>query len=138
MKTNKHDINARKLTYVEFPSKYVWNNKYKYWSPRQAGHTIGRTFYIHPNTGELYYLKLLLNHRKAITNYEELRTVDNIIYPTNQAACYALGLLGNDREWDESISEAVFWSTAPQLRQLFVIILLFCNVNDPKKLLEKY
>ena len=138
MEINKYDINARELTYTEFPIKYVWNNKYKYWSPRQMGHTIGRTFHVHPSSGELYYLKLLLNHQKGATSYEALRTVNDIIYPTNQTACYALGLLGDDREWDESIQEASFWSTATQLRQLFVVILLFCNVNNPIKFLEKH
>jgi len=138
METNKHDINARDLTYIEFPTKYVWNTKYKYWSPRQIGHAIGRTFHVHPNSGELYYLKLLLNHQKGKISYEDLRTVNNIKYPTNQAACYALGLLGDDKEWDQSILEASFISTAPQLRQLFVIILLFCNVSDPIKFLEKH
>ena len=138
MEINKYDTNARELTYTEFPIKYVWNNKYKYWSPRQMGHTIGRTFHVHPSSGELYYLKLLLNHQKGATSYEALRTVNDIIYPTNQTACYALGLLGDDREWDESIQEASFWSTATQLRQLFVVILLFCNVNNPIKFLEKH
>ena len=75
---------------------------------RQNGHTIGRSFYIHPNSGELYYLILLLNHQKGLTSYESLQTVNNIIYPTNQTTCHALSLLGDDKEWDESIEEASF------------------------------
>lgn len=41
MKTNKHDPNARKLKYTDFPKKYVWNTKYKKYSPRQIGYIIG-------------------------------------------------------------------------------------------------
>ena len=45
-----------------FQKKWAWNNKDKIWTPH--GHTIGRTYYIHPNAGELYFLRLLLNHQK--------------------------------------------------------------------------
>ena len=37
METNKHDNNAKKLTYIEFPTKYVWNSKYKYWVSKTNG-----------------------------------------------------------------------------------------------------
>ena len=64
MEINKTNKDAQELTYIEFPTKWVWNNKNKIWTYRQNGHTIGRTFYIHPGSGELYYLKLLLNYQK--------------------------------------------------------------------------
>ena len=64
--------------------------------------------------------------------------MNNIVYPTNQIACYALGLLGDDKEYDESIEKASFWSTSTQLHQLFTIILLFCNISDPIKFLQKH
>ena len=79
-----------------------------------------------------------MNHQKWATSFESLRTINDIVYPTNQMAYYALGLLGNDKEWDESIEEALFWSTSTQLRQLFITILLFCNIFDPIKFLEKH
>ena len=107
-------------------------------TPRQIGHTIGQTFYIHPSSGELYYLRLLLNHQKSATNYESFHTIHNIIYPTYQTAYHALGLLEDDQKWNEAILEASFCSISYQLRQLFTIILTFCNINDPIKLLEKY
>ena len=138
MEINKSNCEARELTYTQFPKKWVWNTKDKIWTPRQTGHTIGRTYYIHPNTGELYYLRLLLNHQKGATSFQSLQTINNTIYPTYQAACHALGLLGDDKEWKESILEASFWSTSIQLRQLFIIILLFCNVSDPTRLLNEH
>ena len=63
--------------------------------------------------------------------------MNNILYPTNQAACYALGILGDDKEWEESIIETSFFSSSSQIRNLFVILLLFCNVRDPNSLFEK-
>ena len=85
MKINKSNIEARKLLYTEFLSKWVWNNKEKIWTLRQACHTIGRIYYIHPNSGELYYLRLLLNPQKGGTRYESLHTINNIVYPTQHS-----------------------------------------------------
>ena len=72
IETNKLSNEARELTYTQFLKKWVWNSKDKLWTPRKIGHTIGRTYYVHPNTGELYYLKLLLNLQKSVTSFESL------------------------------------------------------------------
>ena len=58
-------------------------------------------------------------------------TVKYITYPTYKDACYALGLLDDDKEWHECINEAAHWASGKQLRQLFVTILMFCEVSDP-------
>ena len=63
MTTNKYHVEAIELTYTQFPKKWVWNNKYG--CREHFGHTIGRTYYVHPNLGELYYLRLLLNYKKG-------------------------------------------------------------------------
>nr|GEU29273.1 DNA helicase [Tanacetum cinerariifolium] len=66
-----------------------------------------------------------------------IQKIDNKIYPTNKAACQALGLLGGDEEWVTAIQEASLFATSSELRKLFVSILIFCNVSDPMKLWEK-
>ena len=115
MKTNKSNDEARKLSCIEFPNKWVWNNNKKLWTPRKTGHIISQTFYVHPNSEALYFLRLLLNHKKSVTNFQSLCTPTDIIYPTYQAMCHASGLLGDDREWNEAILEASFWSTSSQI-----------------------
>ncbi|VFQ73299.1 unnamed protein product [Cuscuta campestris] len=50
--------------------------------------------------------------------------------------CYALGLLSDEKEWIEAIQEANEWATANQARELFVTILLFCEVSDPNQFWE--
>ncbi|BBN67908.1 early nodulin-like protein 7 [Prunus dulcis] len=52
-----------------------------------------------------------------------------IIEPSYQAACKSLGLLGDDKEWIEALANAVNTATCPQLRQLFVTIILFCDTD---------
>nr|GEV44082.1 ATP-dependent DNA helicase PIF1-like [Tanacetum cinerariifolium] len=66
-----------------------------------------------------------------------IQKINNKIYPTNKAACQALGLLGGDEEWVTTIQEASLFATSSKLRNLFVYILIFCNVSDPMKLWEK-
>ncbi|VVA13357.1 Hypothetical predicted protein, partial [Prunus dulcis] len=64
----------------------------------------------------------------------------NIIFnePSYQAACKSLGLLGDDKEWIEALANAVNTTTCPQLRQLFVTIILFCDVGNPQILFNTY
>ena len=44
--------------------------------------TIGRIFIVHPTSGELYYLRMLLFEVKGPTSFEDLRTIDTKPYPT--------------------------------------------------------
>ena len=46
-----------------------------------------------PQNMEPYSKYLLLQHQTRATCYEDLRTVDKVLYPTFQAAAIALGLL---------------------------------------------
>jgi hypothetical protein len=46
--------------YQDFPSHFVWVASTKKWKIRQQGHAIGRMFAAPPNSGERFYLRLLL------------------------------------------------------------------------------
>ena len=63
-----------------------------------------------------------------------MRTINNVVYPTFRSTCYALGLLDDDKEWHEALNHASYWASGKQLRELFVIMLIFCEVADPYKL----
>ncbi|GKA03583.1 ATP-dependent DNA helicase PIF1-like protein [Tanacetum coccineum] len=56
-------------------------------------------------------------------SFTELKMVNKITYATFKVACFAYGLLNDDKEWTHTIAEASFWVMAPQLRDLFVTIL---------------
>jgi hypothetical protein len=129
---------ARELTYIEFPTKWVWHKKYKEWRPRKGPTKIGRAIYINPSCGELYYLRIFLNVAKGATSYEDLRTISGVLYPTFKDACQAMGLLGDDSEWREAFREAVVWGSAAQMRQLLVTIVLFCSVRDALSLFDEF
>jgi hypothetical protein len=87
MKINKIDVDARELTDLDFSTKYVWKANDKVWKKRQRGFAIGRIYNAHPKSGERYYLRILLNSVKGCMSFEDIRTVNRIVYPTFKDAC---------------------------------------------------
>ncbi|GKB15347.1 ATP-dependent DNA helicase PIF1-like protein [Tanacetum coccineum] len=71
-----------------------------------------------------------LLEREGATSFEKLMTVNKQVYTTFKAACFAHGLLNDDKEWTHAIAEASFWALGPQLCDLFVTILLFCELTE--------
>ncbi|GJV77693.1 ATP-dependent DNA helicase PIF1 [Tanacetum coccineum] len=65
------------------------------------------------------------------TSHEDIRTVNGILYPSYKEACYALGLLDDDKEYVEAIEEASKWASAASLRSLFVWMLLSNTLSKP-------
>lgn len=136
MRANANFAEAQELTYSEFPIKFVWVQRDKKWKLRKSGRCVGRIYSAHPSSGEKFYLRMLLNIVRGPHNYEDIKTINGVTYPTFKAACYALGLLDDDKEWNDCLQEASNWATGYQLRQLFVTLLLYCEVSDPLQLWE--
>ena len=103
MKCNAKYPEARELRYFEFSGKYVWKKKDREWYPRQKGFSIGRLYHAYPGSGERYYLRILLNYVKSPTCYEDIRTIYGVLYPSFKDACYARGLLDDDKEYIDGI-----------------------------------
>ena len=129
---------ARTLTYQEFPQKFVWNKTTKMWTPRQRGYAIGRMYFASPNSGERFYLCLLLTVVKRPISFDSLRTVNNIEYTTFKLACVARGLLEDDEEWIQCLQEASIMNTGYQLRRLYSIILTECSPLHPLALWNQF
>lgn len=136
--TNQTNPQSRSLTYCDFPTKWSWDTNSKSWSPRKRGRMIGRIYYVHPSSGELYYLRMLLMIVKGATCYADIRTHNSKILPTFKQACAARGLIGDDIEWYRAFDESLCSATTPQLRRLFVTIFIFCHVRDERKFFNTY
>ncbi len=99
---NSNNPDGRHLLYQDFPKHYrYWAKKgERRWTPRKRHfNVIGRMYHCNPFAGERYYLRLLLTSVTGPRSFEDLRIVDNHLYPTFRAACVALGLLEDDGEW---------------------------------------
>lgn len=71
-------------------------------------------------------------------SFQHQRTLDNVVYPTFQAACVAQGLLDNDTEWISCFTEAITFSSGSSLRTLFGTALVHGHVSDPTALWEQF
>ncbi|XP_021996112.1 uncharacterized protein LOC110893307 [Helianthus annuus] len=137
MKCNERLPEARELTYVEFPSKYVFKLNTRSWDVRKRHPSIGRIHSVFPSAGEAYYLRILLNKVKGLKSFEDIRTVNGTLYPTFKDACYALGLLDDDNKYIEAIKEASLYGTATFLQTLFGTMLMSGSLSRPDFVWEK-
>ncbi|KAK9052994.1 hypothetical protein SSX86_029624 [Deinandra increscens subsp. villosa] len=137
---NRTDASGRHLRYVVFLSEYWWESTGRAWIRRSTKRipSIGRLIYIHPTCEEPYFLRMLLGFRRGCTSFDSIRTVNDIVMPTYRSTCDALGLLGNDLEWDTTLTESSASGTAAEVRSLLVQILLYCEVNNPLLLYTKF
>ena len=49
-----------------------------------------------------------------------------------------LGLLQDDQEWEEALTEGALTKMPYALRELFITIILFCQPANPKELFENH
>lgn len=64
--------------------------------------------------------------------------MDDVVHPSYKAAALTLGLLENDDENDKCLREATLFQMPRQLRQLFAILLAYCDPADPSALWVTY
>ncbi|XP_061368581.1 uncharacterized protein LOC133311548 [Gastrolobium bilobum] len=137
MDANKKYPEGRHLTYGEYPTEFVFKEKTHEWNPRKKGFSIGRINHFSANNGEDSYLRTLLNFQRGCTSYEDLRTINGVVFPTFKDACYSLGLLDDDNEYIDAIKEASSWGSAAYLRCLFALLLFANSMNRPEKVWEE-
>ncbi|XP_049350419.1 uncharacterized protein LOC125815062 [Solanum verrucosum] len=157
-----NDTDARNYLYREFPKHYVWNSQSKVWTKRKSRSVIGRInvgkYYTlicgiyelnnkltrmieitaNPREGERYYERLLLNHVRGPTSFEDLLTVNGIHCHTFKEAAKERGLLESDDSISECLREAVIFKMPVALRMLFATILVHCNPTDVRRLWDTY
>ena len=132
MEFNKHHPEARKYRYSKFPRHYVWDPKGKMWRDKKnINNKVGRIYHVPIKTGPLYFMRIMLNHIRCATCYEDLRTTDGVVHPTYRDACYALGLVDDDKEYIHAIKEASFLGSGRFLRHLFSMLLQSDSMSRP-------
>ncbi|XP_076930843.1 uncharacterized protein LOC143595798 [Bidens hawaiensis] len=77
---NKKYDSAKRLTYSEFPTKFVWKKQGRKWEPQLRVFAVDRVHVVPPAFDEAYYLRILLNKVKG--KYRRLRIIekDNLNY----------------------------------------------------------
>ena len=126
------------------PKLYRYDKSNKQWIRRQARSedtVIGRVHSVNPLAGENFYLRILLHndHCRGKTSFQDMRTLENgKVCETYQEACRELGLLRDDYEWQQVLEEAAGSKLCPQIRELYVVILMFCQPSNPRSLFDEF
>jgi len=106
---------ARTLLYPQIPSYYVWSGNS--WVRRKAGQdveghpgvkfdsTLGRVYTVPPSQHECFHLRLLLHEVIGPQSFSDIRTIDGVLCCTFREACFRLGLLEDDSQWDSTLAE---------------------------------
>ncbi|XP_061993673.1 uncharacterized protein LOC133711585 [Rosa rugosa] len=88
--------------------------------------------------GEKFYLRVLLNHVRGPTSYEDLRTVDDILQPTFKKAVEQRGLLEDDDSIRQCLHEASSIRMPSSLRRLFITISVYCEPHGVRSLWDEF
>ncbi|XP_076030510.1 uncharacterized protein LOC143018816 [Oratosquilla oratoria] len=130
---------ARTLYYHQLPLHYVYNLQETIWEERNGNtYSLGRIRAVTTKTVELFYLRLLLTHKKGPKSYEDLRTVDGVMYETNREAVKALGLLTDEATWKDTIMEIInHTNDRRQLKETYASMLVFSDLEDQSEIWEE-
>lgn len=100
--------------------KKIWNRR----KNSQKNQTIGRLNVVSPKDEERFYLKLILNKVTGKTSFDDLKTVNNILYNTFKETALAMGLIEHDSQIDKIFEEACSVMLPSQLRKFFAWFLM--------------
>ncbi|KAM3266374.1 hypothetical protein P3L10_003368 [Capsicum annuum] len=127
------DTEAHNYLYLEFPEHYVWNSQFKIWKKKPCL-VIDRINIANPSERERYYERLLLNHVRGETSFEDLLTVNGKKCDSFKEAAKERGLLESDNSISECLCEASFFKKPSALPGLFATILVHCSPTDVRNL----
>ena len=122
------------LLYTDVGELYRFVNRKWQKRVRRLDTTISRMYSVSPLDRERYFLRLLLLNVRGPTSFENLRTVNEITFATFEETARTRGLLENDEEWSRCLEESSRYQSGKSLRNLFALILVFCNPQNPTPL----
>ncbi len=140
-KLNSKDAEANDIKYLDISKHYVWKSKQRVWSKRKkvTKATISRMNMVHPTDIERFSMRLLLLNIPGAKSFEHLRTVDGHIFNTFHEAAAELKLLADDKEWFQTLSEAIsIYTDIRALRELFASILKHSQPSKPAILWDNF
>ncbi|KMQ89177.1 hypothetical protein RF55_11214 [Lasius niger] len=110
------------------------------WKPRQKGgdKIILRLYTVSIKDTERFYLRLLLLHVAGAKRFENLRTVNGVLYETFKDEAIAKNLVEADDLWAKTLEEATESHMPAQPRELFAYICIFGTPTNVPTLWNRY
>ena len=130
-------LDSRQFRYHEMPERFVFKKKpgaeSNQWHIRERGgeKTRGCMYFVSPQDNERFALRLLLLYGKGFTSFEDVRTIDGILFPSFVEAARATWYLKDDGYFRSAMQEAVALRMPKQLRSFFVSLIVFADMKPP-------
>ena len=130
--------------YVDVPEAYTWDQKGKRWKKRvrqcDIGQTIGRVHAVPHTAGDVFYLRMLLNHphSRGKESFQDMLTLPSGVCESYKKVCEELGLLQDDGEWYEALAEGAEIINSSGLRGLYVSIICWSDPSNPRALFDRF
>ncbi|XP_076037532.1 uncharacterized protein LOC143022983 [Oratosquilla oratoria] len=130
---------AATLTYNEVAAYFKYSIPKSCWEERKGNtHAIGRIRAVTNKTVELFYMRMLLTHKRGPKSFEDLRMVDGVLYGTYREAVKAMGLLKDEETWKQTILEIInYTNDRKELRSTYASMLVFSDLEDQKDIWEE-
>ncbi|XP_076036527.1 uncharacterized protein LOC143022269 [Oratosquilla oratoria] len=130
---------AATLTYNEVAAYFKYSIPKSCWEERKGNtHAIGRIRAVTNKTVELFYMRMLLTHKRGPKSFEDLRMVDGVLYGTYREAVKAMGLLKDEETWKQTILEIInYTNDRKELRSTYASMLMFSDLEDQKDIWEE-
>ena len=132
--TGSDELGVPATHYHDIPKQCVWGRSTKVWKTRSrvaACKVIGRLANMTPTEGERFYFFLLLLAQPGACGFENLRTVEDELLPTFQAAATMRGLYDSDEDYHVASRDVLAVATVVRARRFLAMILICCEVADP-------
>ncbi|KHJ33982.1 putative transcriptional factor b3 [Erysiphe necator] len=92
----------------------------------------------HPSQGEYFYLRLLLTVKRGARSYQDLYAVNGIEHVSPSAACRAMGLLADEREWVKFIDRIKDTATGHSSRMSLASIITNSLVTSAQSIWDQF
>ena len=133
------------IKFIDFPSYFTYNITSKKWKRRSHQPSVktestGRLPLISLDSGDIFYLRLLLTNDKCrgVRSETELRTINGVLKPNCMEVCKELGLLQNSDEWDDVLVEASFHLSTESARSTLTYIIMYNKPSNLHQLFENH
>jgi hypothetical protein len=132
---NADDVNARQYLYHDIPSHYTWKDSVWHARIYKGVQSVGRVFGVSHFNAELFALRRLLSIVKGAVSFEDIATVDGVVYDTFRSACLARGMMNDDAELEAALREMVETVVSlSSIRRHFARLLVHSAPADPQAL----
>ncbi|XP_076047345.1 uncharacterized protein LOC143028872 [Oratosquilla oratoria] len=134
-----HNEFAADLCYHQLPNHFLYDNKNSVWVERKTrSSALGRIRAVTNKTVELFYMRLLLTHKKGPKSFKDLRTIEGQSYSSYREAVKAMGLLNDEETWKTTIMEIInHTNDRRQLRATYASMLIFSDLEDQSTIWEE-